>query len=300
MTGNMSWILAAVLAAIGFAAWVWRSKKVAALKSNGKIRELKSHWIDVDGLRMHFRESTMAAKVSEVPVVLVHGFGVSSSYFVPTAERLPTEFDVYAPDLPGHGLSDTPPEALDIPGLAGALLGWMDAVGIAKAALVGNSMGCQIVVDLAVRHPQRVERLVLIGPAIDPQARTVLKHIPRFFLDALYERPSLIGIVTVDFLRMAWRAVKELRFMMEERIEAKLPLVTTPTMLVRGENDTIVPQAWFDEAARLVRAEEATVIAGWGHAVHYSAADELVEDISDFLRGGLSEACSAIQSDAET
>jgi 2-hydroxy-6-oxonona-2,4-dienedioate hydrolase len=110
----------------------------------------------------------------------------------------------------------------------------------------------------------------------------------------------LIGIVTVDFLRMAWRAVKELRFMMEERIEAKLPLVTTPTMLVRGENDTIVPQAWFDEAARLVRAEEATVIAGWGHAVHYSAADELVEDISDFLRGGLSEACSAIQSDAET
>jgi 2-hydroxy-6-oxonona-2,4-dienedioate hydrolase len=54
-------------------------------------------------------------------------------------------------------------------------------------------------------------------------------------------------------------------------------------MLVRGERDPIVPQRWFDEAASLVRAEQVAVIPGWGHAVNYSAPDEVTAAIVPFL-----------------
>lgn len=85
--------------------------------------------------------------------VLVHGFGMSSSYFVPTAERLGTRFAVYAPDLPGHGGSDTPRDALDVPQFADALIAWMNGVGIERTSLVGHSFGGQIAVDAAVHYP---------------------------------------------------------------------------------------------------------------------------------------------------
>jgi 2-hydroxy-6-oxonona-2,4-dienedioate hydrolase len=281
--------IALAVAALGLAgAGAWHARSKARRRreqlARGELHELEDVWTTVGGRRVYSRVSTVAARRTMTPVVLVHGFGISSSYFVPTAERLAAEFDVYAPDLPGHGRSDNPKEPLDIPQMADALRDWMDATGIPKAMFVANSMGCQVVVDLAVRHPERVDRLVLIGPTIDPRARSVLQHLPRFAMGGLYERQSLTQLLVVDYSRMGWRILPELRFMMDDRIEKKLPHVKAPTMLVRGENDTIVPPRWFEEAARLVRAEQVAVIPGRGHAVHYSAADELVAAVTGFLR----------------
>ena len=277
--------LSAIIAAVPIGiALFWRRLGFRMRSGRGENRQLADCWTNVDGVRIYSRASTMAARQSQTPVVLVHGFMISGSYFLPTAERLASEFVVYVPELPGHGHSDTPAEALDIGQLADALMGWMSAMGIPKAAFVANSMGCQVVVDLAVKYPQRVDRLVLVAPAIDPAARTVWQHLPRVLFDVFYERLSLAALVTRGALRMRWRAVRELRHMMNYRIEEKLPRVTLPTMLVRGENDAIVPQVWFDEAARLARAEEVAVIPGWGHAVNYSAPEELVDAFTDFLR----------------
>lgn len=250
----------------------------------GEIRELESHWTTVGGCRIHARASVAAKDVHAVPVVLVHGFGVSSSYFVPTAERLAAEFAVYAPDLPGHGKSDTPTEPLDIPRLADCLIAWMDALGLQRVSLVGNSMGCQIVVDAAVRYPDRIDKLVLIGPASDPAGRTVAEQFRRLVAGGPYERPSLHKLLFVDYARMGRRLIPEFRSMLRDRIEEKLPRVTHPVMLVRGEKDPIVPQRWVDEAARLVGAERVVVIPRWGHAVNYSAARQLAAAISSFLK----------------
>src|SRR3569832_2454815 len=63
----------------------------------------------------------------------------------------------------------------------------------------------------------------------------------------------------------------------------KLPHVDVPTMLVRGEYDPIVPQRWLDESARLVGAKRGAVIPHMGHALYYSAADELVATLLPFL-----------------
>ncbi len=106
------------------------------------------------------------------PVVLVHGLGVSSRYMRPLARHLATDLRVHAPDLPGFGRSGKPRRVLSIPELADWLAAWMEAAGLRRAALVGNSLGCEILVELVLRHPERVERLVLQGRTPEPGART--------------------------------------------------------------------------------------------------------------------------------
>ena len=100
-------------------------------------------------------------------VVLVHGLGLSSRYMVPIAERLMPHCSVYAPDLPGFGKSEHPPHPLNVRQMADALDVGMEAIGLNCASFIGNSMGCQAIVDLAVRFPQRVKSAVLTGPTFD-------------------------------------------------------------------------------------------------------------------------------------
>jgi len=90
------------------------------------------------------------------PVVLVHGYGVSGRYMLPLARILASSCSTFAPDLRGHGRSGQPGTALEIGDLADALRSWLDAVELERPAFVANSMGCQIVTELAVRRPERV------------------------------------------------------------------------------------------------------------------------------------------------
>ena len=74
---------------------------------------------------------------------------------------------VHLPDLPGSGLSAEPGWNLGVVEHADYLVGWLEQV-----MLLGNSFGCQVAVDLAVRYPERVRSLVLASPTTDPTART--------------------------------------------------------------------------------------------------------------------------------
>ena len=81
-----------------------------------------------------------------------------------TAELLADEFHTYVPDLPGFGRSGKAGAALDIPDLAHAAVRFLDERGVAKTSVVGNSMGCPVIVELAHRYPERIERAVLVSP----------------------------------------------------------------------------------------------------------------------------------------
>jgi pimeloyl-ACP methyl ester carboxylesterase len=245
---------------------------------------LRDLWIRVDGLRIYARAS-FAPDLSLLPVVLVHGYGMSSRYMVPIAKRLAAEGTVYAPDLPGHGRSEDPARTLSMSELADFLCAWMDAAAIEKAAFLGNSMGCQILAELAFRHPRRVDRLILVSPTVDPAARTFRRQLPRFLKTATAERASIVLVLGRDFLRTGLRRLRcEMVIAFEDRIEQKLPLISVPVLVIRGERDAIVPQAWAEEVARRLRAGELRVIPGKGHALNYSAADELMRIIQPFLR----------------
>ena len=98
----------------------------------------------------------------------MHGLVVSSRYMVPILKRLAAYHRVYAPDLPGCGESEKPRRVLNVARLSDYLAAWMREIGLERAALIGNSFRYQIIADLAVRHPERFERAVLQGPAMDP------------------------------------------------------------------------------------------------------------------------------------
>src|SRR3546814_13579827 len=89
----------------------------------------------------------------------------------PLIAKLAPDFDVYAPDLPGFGKSWKPRKVLGITALADALAAWMAQLGLPPSVLVGNSLGCNILVEFAPRHAKRVKCLVLQGPSLDPNAR---------------------------------------------------------------------------------------------------------------------------------
>jgi 2-hydroxy-6-oxonona-2,4-dienedioate hydrolase len=241
----------------------------------------------VGGLRVHARASGGPAPRVSTAVVLVHGLVVSSRYMVPTAEQLARYRRVFAPDLPGFGRSERPLQALDVAGLADALSAWMGEVGLERAALVGNSMGCQVIVDLAVRHPDRVERAVLQGPTMDPLGRSVPRQVGRFLLDVPREPISLLPIELLDYLsvgtRRAWRTF---RYALKDRIEEKLPNMRVPTLVVRGSRDPIVPQRWTQEMTALLPMGRLSVIPGAAHAANYGWAAEFARVIQEFLDEG--------------
>jgi 2-hydroxy-6-oxonona-2,4-dienedioate hydrolase len=245
----------------------------------------RSTWTSAGRFRMHARVADSAPPGSP-RVVLVHGLGVSSRYMIPTIRSLAHDCHVFAPDLPGYGRSAGPRDALDIPLLADALDAWLEAAHIgAPDVLLGNSMGCQILVDLAVRRPARVRRLVLVGPTMDAAARTAWQQFARLALDSVREAPSQPFLVAYDYAVFGFRRFRQTFYnALSDRVEDKLPRVLSPTLVVRGERDPIAPQRWVEEIVRRLPSGRLAVVPGAAHTVNYMAPDALAELVRAFLR----------------
>jgi pimeloyl-ACP methyl ester carboxylesterase len=243
----------------------------------------QSRWTLVKGVGMHHRES-LDGPAERCPVVFVHGLAVSHRYMMPTARRLAGDHPVYLPDLPGFGLSAEPGWNLSLSEHAEHLVGWLDAVALDHVTLLANSFGCQVAVDLAVRHPNRVRSLVLVGPITDPGARTAARQLGRWLRDVRHEDLRQALILARDVRDAGVRRVAAtFRQSLDDPIEAKLPLVAVPTLVVRGGLDPVVPQRWAETAARLAPLGELVVVPGAPHNVNYSAADRLAPIVCRFL-----------------
>ena len=220
----------------------------------------------------------------------MHGLVISSLYMIPTAVRLAPFFPVFAPDLPGFGRSEKPAHVLTISELADALAEWLDALGLERVVLVGNSLGCHIIADLMFRYRTSIPATVLAGPTMDPHARTAPQQIGRWLLDWTRERPSLAAAHAKDYYRAGLRrAWKTFRYALQDRIEEKLPYLRVPTLVVRGSKDRIVPQQWASEAAELLPHGCLHVIKGGPHVVNYTSADAFTSIVRNFVQ----EVCTA-------
>src|SRR6266550_1434312 len=224
-------------------------------------RRIESCWLEVSGLEIHAHVGGKGT-----PVVLVHGYGVSGCYMLPLAQSLVPSFSVFAPDLPGYGRSQRPRMSHGIGDLAAALAGWLDAAGLQCPAFVANSMGCQIVTELAVRLPGRVGPLVLVGPTVDPQRRGARHQLLGGLRDAAREPRSLLGLAARDDVVVGVGALlATARSALADRIEERLPLILQPAVVVRGENDGFVGERWAESAAALLPRGRLVVVPGEPH-----------------------------------
>jgi pimeloyl-ACP methyl ester carboxylesterase len=218
------------------------------------------------------------------PVVLVQGFGIGSGYLVPLAAELSSRMRVYVPDLPGHGASDHDTRPQDIPELAASLGAWMDRAGLPTAVLVGHSLGSQVVVELAVQRPGLVSGLVLLGPTLDPNSRTLVRLLGRAVLTGLFERLTVYYWLLRDYPRAGLRVLRaELRSMLRHQVEDLLPRVAAPVRVVRGTRDAVVPRRWADAVTKLAGAPPPIEISRWAHAVHYDAPRQVAVVVTELV-----------------
>lgn len=222
--------------------------------------------------------------LSAPAMVFVHGLVASSRYMEPVLRVAGTRYPAFAPDLPGWGLSTKPDHILSIPALADALDLWMEARGVPSATVVANSFGCQVAAAFTARHRARVRSLVLLGPTVDPAARTPVQQIFRLIEDVRWERPSLWPVQMHDLWDMGLpRALGEFRVMLANRLQDALPAITVPLLVARGSHDPIASQKWVEEVASLAPRGRWQTLPGAPHAANYSAPKELFAAIQLFL-----------------
>jgi haloalkane dehalogenase len=128
-----------------------------------RLEEIPMHEVSVDGTRIRYIE-----KGEGTPLVLVHGIPTSSFLWRDMIEELSSHGRVIAPDLPGFGLSDPPPNGdYSISSYAGLLESFLESLSITEATLVCHDFGGPITVTYALRNPDKYERLVILNTFLD-------------------------------------------------------------------------------------------------------------------------------------
>ena len=238
-----------------------------------------SRRVAIGGLHLHIRERAGHGRAW----VLLHGLAVSHRYLMPTATALPGPVSV--PDLPGFGLSARPIRAYDTEQHAEVVARWMTEAGVAGACLLANSYGCQVAVELAVRRPELVAALILVGPTVDPAARSVPGQFGRWVRDVLLEDPREAMILAADVRDAGLRRVyRTLRHSVRHRIDPRLPRVAAPTLVLRGARDPIAPARWVTEAAALAPDGAAGTVPRAAHNAITTAGPAVAAQALAFVR----------------
>jgi pimeloyl-ACP methyl ester carboxylesterase len=198
--------------------------------------------------------------------VLVHGLGMAHEYWQALAELLEPSGTVYALDLPGFGDAPQPSVPLSMAESGELVAALLVAEGIDHPVLVGHSAGAQVVAETTARHPELVDRLVLIGPTVNPRERTIAQQSLRFVQDVAVINPKVTAIGLAQYAEAGpkW-FIANLRPMIDHHLERVLPQIEADTLVIRGEHDRVVPRYWAEEVAALVPKGRYAEVPGRGH-----------------------------------
>lgn len=262
-------------------------------------------------------ELQVATAGSGPPVVLLHGFASSVYTWKDVIRALAASHDVIALDFPGFGDSSIRRPA-DAAALPGVVLGVLDRLGIARASLVGNSLGGGIAVLVAAEHPARVERLVLIdsagfnleagdrpwllrvvGSAAVARAlegAPIRRRLVKVGLRQVFHDDRLVTDERVDeyaapMMRpgAVTAAAELLRTPIPGTIAARVGAVRAPTLVLWGREDAWIPAAHAERFAAAIPGATVRVLDGCGHLPQEEKPAETAAAILEFLARGRTE-----------
>lgn len=245
---------------------------------------LAERWTTIDDLDVFYRESP---EPPDAPVMMhLHGFGLSGRYLLPTAERLADEFHTLVPDLPGFGRSAKAGALLDVPDLAHAAARFLDDRGVESVTLVGNSMGCPVILEFAHHYPERIDRAILVSPAGGVYNQPLRRAVGQLARDGGREPTRMMGVATPDYLRFGVPSTfKMFRALTEYPSLERLLQLQIPTLVVIGDRDPLMPgPARVKEVASQTDSHVLLVmIEGAAHAINFSHPGELAHLIRLFM-----------------
>jgi len=217
-------------------------------------------------------------------IVLVHGLGTSSDYFVPFAKALSDSYDVYMIDLPGYGKTPKPKKALTVEQLADVVLEFVMYMQLEHVVIVGQSMGCQIVAHATAQKPRLFQKAILLAPTVNRNERNLVMQGLQLWQDTFHEPLNANMTVFRDYLRMGvGRFIVSAEYMIDDHIEDVLVQNKLPILIVRGTKDKIVPRDWINFLEGTTPHSKAAEIVGAPHLVHYTQPDKLVAICRDFI-----------------
>ena len=163
-------------------------------------------------------------------------------------------------------------------------MAYCDAVGVERPILVGNSLGCPIIIEVATTFPDRIERAVLVSPAGGPNNQPLGRAIGQMAMDGLREPLSMLPIATRDYLRFgALRSLSLFRAMTRYPTLERLPHLVVPTLVIAGLRDPMVRIANAPRLHVLPHVDAVTVPGA--HALNYSNPQLIAELIEAYLAG---------------
>ncbi len=256
------------------------------------------------------------------PMVFLHGLSSYMGFWEYQVPAFQQQYRVLALDLPGYGASGRPDAPYTPPWFADTVAAWLDALGVREPAIVaGHSMGGQVAVHLALRHPDRVGRLILSAPAGFERFGAGAARTMRTYWHETRAMEASEENIRANFLTMVFNRHDEgVERFIEERVRVgqsaafrgtsvavsrsvagmldNLVLdlakdVRAPTLIVYGTDDRMIPNPVFnggrtrtiaEQAAAAIPGSRLVMIPGAGHTVHHDAPRAFNDAVGEFLR----------------
>jgi pimeloyl-ACP methyl ester carboxylesterase len=262
--------------------------------------------ISAAGINTNYLEAGCGA-----PLILLHGSGPGVTAFANWHALIPTlaaQFHVYAPDLPGFGYTDCPAavEQFTLEVWVSHLTAWMNALGLARARIIGNSFGGALALALAARDPGRVEKLVLMGSAglefpITAGLEAVWGYEPsplnmRKLMETFAYNPGLVTEAIVqsrfeasirpgaqeNFARL-FPPPRQDRLSGLATPEQAIRAIGHPALIIHGREDSIVPVELAYRFSSLLKNSELHVFGECGHWTQIERKERFLEIVIPFL-----------------
>jgi pimeloyl-ACP methyl ester carboxylesterase len=253
---------------------------------------MEKHWTAIDGRKTRFFVAPAGGEGDgerplRLPILFLHGLGCDGTVWEPTLRELSLKglcCPSVAPDMPGYGHSDGPYKALGMEELADWAVRFLDHRGIERAHLVGNSMGCQVALALARRHPARVGAVVIQGP-------TTGAHVPLWRYVA-----GLLRDISHESIPYNWRLLGMYLHMGPRRYFATVGAmrrddpfrhaseIKAPVLIVRGGRDAIVSERTAKQLTAVLPDAAYLPIDSAAHAIEFNNPAEFSRAMVGFLR----------------
>jgi pimeloyl-ACP methyl ester carboxylesterase len=301
----MTFLVLAILALTTTGDWLYTPDKSRA-QLESQYFDAQDGYIEAAGVRLHVRDT---GPKNAQALILIHGFGSSLYTWDAWAQLLSPDYRVIRFDLPGFGLTGPDPtgDYSDERSLS-VLAALMDRLGVARATLVGNSIGGKIAWKFAASHPDRVDRLVLVSPdgfaspgfeyGKKASVPTMLRALPyvlptamlRMSLAPAYgDSKALTDAVVARYrdmmlapgVRAAMVARMEQVMMQDPR--PLLRRIQTPTLLLWGEKDGMIPFGNSGEYLKVLPHAKLVALPGLGHVPQEEAPERSLAPLRAFL-----------------
>lgn len=266
-----------------------------ALDARLRLAGFRSEYVRVGTYRVHYFVGGEGT-----PLLLIHGLGARSEDWTPEMPAFAKNgFRVYAIDLLGCGRTDRPDIAYTLGEQVELIRGFLTSVHLEKTDVVGWSMGGWVALEFALRHPERVNRLVAMDSAglkfktdltadiLEPNSVPQLAQLEAVLMAHHYYIP---GFVQRDLLRTMQRnramVHRTLESLLREEgdFAGRLGQLHMPVLLVWGQQDELIPPSAGMQMHGAIPQSVLELYAGCGHMGPAICADRMVPRVVDFLR----------------